>query len=89
MKKNDCYQCPYRRKLQHSAHSACKVLDGEFALAFSISVSSGEIKAIDSPEGQLLKFDPHGVANGWCIWPINFDPVWVECYLPIENNENQ
>jgi len=19
------------------------------------------------------------------MWPMNFDPVWVECYLPIEN----
>jgi len=35
----------------------------------------------------MLKFDPHGVKIGWCTWPVNFDPVWVECYLPIEKKE--
>jgi hypothetical protein len=20
----------------------------------------------------------HGVANGWFVWPVNFDPVWLE-----------
>ncbi len=21
--------------------------------------------------------DPHGVASGWCMFPVNFDPVWL------------
>jgi hypothetical protein len=33
----------------------------------------------------MLKFDSYGVRKGWCKWPVNFDPIWVECYLPIEN----
>ena len=20
----------------------------------------------------------HGIKNGWFIWPVNFDPVWLE-----------
>lgn len=24
-----------------------------------------------------LKFDENAIKNGWCTWPINFDPVWV------------
>jgi len=20
---------------------------------------------------------PHGIRNGWFIWPINFDPTWL------------
>lgn len=24
--------------------------------------------------------DPHGVKNGWCYFPFNFDPIWLgEC----------
>lgn len=19
----------------------------------------------------------HGVKNGWCFWPHNFDPIWI------------
>jgi len=22
--------------------------------------------------------DPIGIRNGWFIWPINFDPIWLE-----------
>jgi len=87
--KNDCYTCLHRGELSHSAHSECKVLaNGVIAFAFAMKVASGEITGMDNKEGeQVLKFDPHGVRNGWCTWPINFDPVWVDCYLPIESSD--
>lgn len=22
--------------------------------------------------------NPHGIKNGWFMWPINFDPCWLE-----------
>lgn len=25
-----------------------------------------------------VKGNPHGIANGWFMFPINFDPVWLE-----------
>ena len=89
MKKNDCYTCPHRGELRGSAHSECKVLvNGAIAFAFAMKVASGEITGMDNNEGeQVLKFDPHGVRSGWCTWPINFDPTWVECYLPIESSD--
>jgi len=34
----------------------------------------------------LMIGDPHGVKNGWFMYPLNFDPVWAKknCsnYLP-------
>ena len=21
--------------------------------------------------------DPHGIKNGWFMWPLNFDPTWL------------
>ena len=21
--------------------------------------------------------NPHGIASGWFIWPLNFDPTWL------------
>ena len=92
MKKNDCYKCPHREQVPGSAHSQCNVFkDKAFAFDFSIGVASGEYTGIHDKESKKpwLKFHPHGVKMGWCAWPINFDPVWVECHLPIENNENQ
>jgi hypothetical protein len=27
-------------------------------------------------------FSAHGIKNGWCDWPMQFDPIWVkECLL--------
>lgn len=92
MKKNDCYTCPYREQVPGSAHSACNVFgDKTFALDFSAEVASGEYAGIhdDESDKAIIKFHPHGVKSGWCFWPINFDPVWVECYLPIENNDKE
>ena len=71
-KKNDCYTCPYREQVPGSAHSACKAIENNLGEAAKT----------------LIKFDLHGVRNGWCFWPLNFDPVWVECYLPIEGANN-
>lgn len=82
--RNDCYKCPFRGEVPGSAHSRCNVIP-EFATAslIGLSVSSGKIKGITADDKPILKFHEHGVKKGWCMWPINFDPIWVECYLPI------
>ncbi len=84
--RNDCYECPYRENIHGSAHSKCTAVPDDFSGALiSLNIMKGNIKNIYNKEDKLLlKFDPHGVKHGWCTWPINFDPVWVECYLPIE-----
>ncbi len=25
-----------------------------------------------------IKANFHGIKNGWFVWPVNFDPVWLE-----------
>lgn len=25
-----------------------------------------------------VKGNPHGIRSGWFLWPLNFDPVWLE-----------
>lgn len=25
-----------------------------------------------------VKMNSHGVRQGWCDWPLNFDPIWIE-----------
>jgi hypothetical protein len=94
MKKNDCYTCPHREQVPGSAHSRCKAIKSD-AVAFEMAktVASGSTSGISAKvngeKKAVLKFDPNGVRSGWCAWPVNFDPVCVECYLPIENNDKQ
>ena len=68
-----------------SAHSACA--QGVPAVLYlMIAFTKDNILAgyCDENGNAFLQFDTHGVKMGWCTWPVNFDPTWVECYLPIE-----
>lgn len=68
-----------------SAHSTCSLLgDLMTENLTALAVGSGNLKSIKIKESPVIKFDPYGVASGWCTWPINFDPVWVECKLDPE-----
>ena len=29
-----------------------------------------------------------GVENGWCYWPVNFDPIWVDGCKSFEQGES-
>lgn len=89
MTKNDCYQCPHREEVPGSAHSSCSFFQGELKAKLHLLSLIGQLPTItDDKTGQdLIAFNPHGVKSGWCYWPVNFDPVWVTCNLPIENPE--
>jgi len=85
--RNNCYQCPHRREVPGSAHSEC-ALGMPIKLRFMRAHAEGNLPLTftNKETGDLmLKFDSYGVRKGWCKWPVNFDPIWVECYLPIEN----
>lgn len=57
-----CYECKYRDELPGSAHSKCTKQD---------PVRSETIR------NKPVELEKYGVMMGWCDWPYNFDPVWV------------
>lgn len=70
--KHNCYNCKYRGEVPGSAHSSCNVFEDKYC---------GDIFRFmfeRNWQTDNLKMNPHGVKNGWAIWPIDFDPVWVE-----------
>lgn len=62
----DCYNCQHRRSVPGDAHSKC-----EHPKATLIS-------AITGINYMGVRLNPHGVRNGWALWPINFDPIWID-----------
>ena len=91
-KKNDCSLCPHSEKVVGSSHHIKRnAMPGLTGIVATISVISGEAQPItDKETGEVaLKFNQHGVKNGWCTWPINFDPIWVECYLKVPQKEKE
>lgn len=68
----DCYSCKHRRDLPGSCHSRCEAF-GEATELLSLSIMSMGVTTYGE-----ISFEPHGFKNGWCIWPANFDPIWIK-----------
>jgi hypothetical protein len=69
-----CYKCKYRTKNPGTAHSCCS-FGGPSNIVYAVT----GLPEADTPLGKigLLGADPHGIANGWFTWPIDFDPTWL------------
>ncbi len=72
--KPDCYKCRYRSQLLGDAHSAC--------LHPLASPMLGMLFMFGHSEAKTMQFhirgNTHGVRSGWFLWPLNYDPVWLE-----------
>jgi hypothetical protein len=87
MKENDCHTCKHRRAVPGSAHSECHFYEHpgvRFLIAQKMSEGNPIQITSNSTGEQLIEFNEVGIRKGWCMWPVNFDPVWVTCRLPIE-----
>ena len=81
--KPNCYQCRYRASIPGNAHSQCKhpAFEGvNIALGLLAMLrASHRGGPIEAQEGGItVKGNQHGIANGWFMHPLNFDPVWLE-----------
>ena len=70
----NCYKCKHRGEVLGDAHSSCRhpaasPLYSQFFLMGKSAIASNEFE---------LRGNTHGVRSGWFVWPINFDPVWLE-----------
>lgn len=79
-----CYQCKYRGTVPGSAHSSCQhpAVEGkEFELAIFFAMAP-------SAFSDTVVANRHGIEKGWFMWPLDFDPVWIEkCALFEDKNE--
>jgi hypothetical protein len=83
---NNCYNCPYRKPCVGSTHSQCThpIFEPPNNFMLALALLRNPTLALTTNEGTILEFNEHGVRSGWCNFPINFDPIWVSCNLPIK-----
>lgn len=74
----NCHKCKHRRSIPGDAHSECKhPFIEESPLGFVAALMGVNDK--DSARHKLgIQANPHGVKMGWFMWPMNFDPAWLE-----------
>jgi len=77
----NCWNCKWHREIPGSAHIQCvhpkvtEAVDMENPLIRMISLLGGGAPVTTKLR---VKLNPHGVQNGWCNFPVNFDPIWIE-----------
>jgi hypothetical protein len=73
MLKANCYKCKYRGEVPGDAHSCCHYPGNRTGLfGFFEKENLANAKKLN------IRATPHGVKMGWFMWPVNFDPVWLE-----------
>jgi len=84
--KPNCYLCVHRGQVPNSAHSSCQhpataeEHGGELsALIRTLGKRTGIARMQSAAAEQLgVVGAERGVRRGWFLFPINFDPVWLE-----------
>lgn len=84
----NCLQCKHRRSIPGDAHSQCahpSVGDDDMIDMLSRFFTGDYQKAAEELE---IRAHKHGIANGWFMWPANFDPVWLTRCTGFESRIN-
>lgn len=82
-----CWACVHRGEVPGSAHSSCQhpatapeFHDNASAQAIGILGRHSGITTMPSAAAVTLRITAsvYGISRGWFIWPVNFDPTWLE-----------
>ena len=73
VEKPDCYNCIHRGHAVGSAHSRCDYPGTDTGM-LSLFASENRSLAV----ALNIRGNFHGIRNGWFLWPVNFDPTWLE-----------
>ncbi len=86
MPRAKCYDCVHRREVPGSAHSSCHhpateaVYRDPLAGFVGLMGRRSGVTSMSSQASAALNIRgvELGIRNGWFIWPVNFDPTWLE-----------
>jgi len=96
MKKPNCFKCIHRRNIAGSTHIEChhpangEIHRNALARLSAILASVGrEVPQVFLPPSLNIEINNYGVGKGWCNYPFNFDPTWIESCEGFESkNDN-
>ena len=81
--RNDCKNCPYAERIDGITHTRCShpIVPEVVPIILKNYPRRPELK--DTDDNVLLSIDPVGYSSGYASWPVDFDPTWITCKLPI------
>ena len=85
--KPNCWQCAHRGEVPGSAHSSCQhpatrnPID-ENPLSALVGIMGRRSGLTNLPSRAAIELKivgaEQGIRRGWFLWPVNFDPTWLE-----------
>ena len=78
MENPNCHKCKHRRSIPGDAHSQCAHPDIDESPLGPIMALLGVCDDSSARHKLGIQANPHGVKMGWFMWPLNFDPCWLE-----------
>ena len=94
----DCHNCKHVGNVAGSAHRCCNHPVKEAAIP-AILLRAAQGMMSETPLGTLfnkytgeeispvIKINPIGIEGGWALWPLNFDPCWIETCILFDKKE--
>ena len=81
----NCQNCKHKGSVVtgSSHHISCRLVGDlaaqiEVAMYYKLGWKFEVPDKTTREQKPLIVLNPHGVRNGWCDWPLQFDPIWVE-----------
>ena len=71
--KANCYKCIYRGTVPGDCHSCCRYPGNRTGILDYFAAENR-----DNAKKLNIRGNPHGIKMGWFMWPVNFDPTWLE-----------
>lgn len=78
---SNCHNCKFKQNIPGNCHISCslpvfdKIKDSPEISLLSL-VGAPFDTGLEVPLG--MKSNPYGVNSGWCFFPFNYDPAWLE-----------
>lgn len=82
--KPNCRVCIHARKKDYTHHLYCAhpegKMDGDGSIVKVMTLLKyKKTEIIEGPMTELMIIQSkHGQEKGWCTWPLDFDPIWLE-----------
>ena len=74
---NKCGSCQYRKNIPGDAHSSCEHPEASFySWLYVMSLPELTEDLVIPPLN--IRANIYAIKKGWFMWPINFDPAWLE-----------
>ena len=77
--KKKCRDCIHMRTIPGNAHIRCahpSIKTKNEGFAGIMGLLGGGLP-VEAPKELNIKANPTGIAGGWFMFPLNFDPTWL------------